>query len=337
MKFWKWFIPILILVCVGTGLYLTQQPHINQPLKLLLGMKSDLKPKILNLPDDRRIKIQLPDIGLQASSVILMNAQNGDILFEKNDNQPLPTASMSKMMTEYLVLEAIYKEHKINWDTPVNISDYAYYISNHPGFASVHLEKGKHYTVKQIFDAMAVRSANGAAIALAETVSGSEKEFVKKMNATAAQLGLDHSHFVDSTGLNNTDLGQYYTTGGPTDTNRMSAKDVAVLARDLIQTYPEILKVIDQTKITFQDKTYKNTNWMLPGVKKDLGYQGVDGLKTGYTDEAGYCFVGTVKRNDARLISVVMGTNTKEARFTETEKLYDEAFKMFGDKYSLAN
>ena len=175
---------------------------------------------------------------------------------------------------------------------------------------------------------MAIRSANDAAIALAETVAGSEKNFVVKMNKTAAQLGLDQSQFVDSTGLSNTDLGQYYSTGAPTDNNIMSAKDVAMLAKELIQQYPQILDVVNQPSITFGQSKYTNTNWMLPQVNKHhVGYDGVDGLKTGYTDEAGYCYVGTVKKNGTRLISVVLGASSKEARFTETGRMYDVAFK----------
>ena len=329
MKLKKWIIPLVCVILLAIiGLQFIKVQGLHQPAKLLTGIENGLKPKVLNLPDDRRIKVTLPDVGLQADSVILMNAHNGDVLFEKNADQSLPTASMSKMMTEYLVLEAI-KNQKLTWDTPVTISDYVYWVSNHPGFASVHLKKEKKYTVRELFDAMAVRSANGAAAALAEAVAGSEKEFVKQMNAEAGKLGLNHSQFVNSTGLSNTDLGQYYSTGGPNDTNRMSARDVAALAQQLIQNHPEILKVIDRPEITFDGKTYRNTNWMLPGVKKDVGYKGVDGLKTGYTDEAGYCFVGTVHKKNARLISVVMGAPTPVGRFTETEKLYNTAFNQF--------
>jgi len=321
------FILCAILI-VSFGLFYFKGPHIHEPVKFLTGMNDSLKPKELNLPDDRRIKVTLPDMGLQAESIILLNAHNGDVLFEKNADKSLPTASMSKMMTEYLVLEAI-KKHQIEWNTPVSISDYAYWVSSHPGFASVHLQKGKQYSVKELFTAMAVRSANGTAVALAEAVSGSEKDFVQKMNEKAKELGLTNSRFVNSNGLSNSDLEQYYTSGGPNDSNRMSAKDVATLARRLIQDYPEILNIIDQPKITFEGKTYHNTNWMLPGVKKDVGYQGVDGFKTGYTDEAGYCFVGTVHKGQTRLISVVMGAPTPIDRFTETEKLYDTAFNQF--------
>ncbi|MGV3488412.1 MAG: D-alanyl-D-alanine carboxypeptidase family protein [Tuberibacillus sp.] len=330
MKLRKWlFLALCLILLAGLGYHFIKKESLNQPIKQLSGMENGiLQHKELNLPDDRRIKVTLPDMGLQADSVILMNAHHGDILFEKNADEPLPTASMSKMMTEYLVLEAI-KNKKITWDTPVTISDYVFWVSNHPGFASVHLNKNQKYTVRELFNAMAVRSANGASIALAEAVAGSEKEFVKQMNAKANELGLSHSQFVNCTGLSNTDLESHYSTGGPNDTNRMSARDVAVLAQKLIRNHPEILKIIDQPKITFQGKSYHNTNWMLPGVKKEVGYKGVDGLKTGYTDEAGYCFVGTVHKNNARLISVVMGAATPVDRFTETAKLYNTAFSQF--------
>ena len=107
----------------------------------------------------------------------------------------------------------------------------------------------------------------------------------------------------------------------------MSAKDVALLAKQLISEHPEFLDIIKQPKYTFRNHTYTNSNWMLPAINKHaVGFDGVDGLKTGYTDEAGYCFAGTVKRNDKRLISVVMGASTKVTRFSETERLYKAAF-----------
>ena len=282
-------------------------------------------PKVAKKPVKKTTE-HLPNLGVRSKSVILMNAQTGGILYNKNIDEPLPTASMSKMMTELLVLEAIH-DHKLTWDKRVTISDYVYAISNHPGFAEVHLKKGTSYTIRELFDAMAIHSANGAAIALSEAVAGSEKNFVTQMNAKAKKLGLTHSHFVDSTGLNNTDLGSFASVGAPTDTNVMSAKDVALLAKQLISEHPEFLDIIKQPKYTFRNHTYTNSNWMLPEInKQDVGFDGVDGLKTGYTDEAGYCFAGTVKRNDKRLISVVMGASTKVTRFSETERLYKAAF-----------
>ncbi|GAE94449.1 D-alanyl-D-alanine carboxypeptidase [Gracilibacillus boraciitolerans JCM 21714] len=273
--------------------------------------------------------LKIKDLEINASSAYLINAETGRVLYEKNSDLPLPTASMSKMMTELLVLEAIDKQI-INWDTSVSISDYVYAISSQPGFASVHLEQDKVYTVKDLFDAMAIHSANGAAIALAEAVATSEKDFVMKMNEKAEQLGLAKSQFVNSTGLDNEHLGKYFSVGTFEDTNTMSAKDIATLAQYLINKYPELLEVISQNQYIKNDQYYHNTNWMLPGVTAyGLAYQGVDGLKTGFTDLAGYCFAGTVEEDGVRLISVVMGTSSKTERFEETEKLYDAAFELY--------
>lgn len=335
MRLFKWFTLVLVvLIIIGGGLYFAKtlnQPDIEKPIKQQPSIVNDNTTNGHKVPKKALIGT-LPNLGLQAKSVILMNAQNGHILYEKDTNQPLPTASMSKMMTELLVLEAIH-DHKISWDKSVLISDYVYAVSNHPGFASVHLKKGQSYTVRELFNAMAIHSANGAAIALAESVSGSEKDFVIRMNETAKHLGLKQSYFVDSTGLNNKDLGNFYSTGSPNDTNLMSAKDVALLAKQLIHQFPEFLNVVDEPELTFGQHTYTNTNWMLPEInKQQVGYEGVDGLKTGYTDEAGYCFVGTVKRKDLRLISVVMGASSKVTRFSETERLYETAFSQSGNR-----
>src|SRR5699024_8715692 len=140
---------------------------------------------------------------------------------------------MSKIMSELLVLEAI-DDGIIHWKDEIQISEYAFTISNQPGFASVKLKKDKTYTVRELFYAMAIQSANGAAIALAEAVSGSEKEFVTSMNEKAKQLGLNDTVFVNSTGLTNHDLNGYYSTGSVDDTNKMSANDLAILAQTII-------------------------------------------------------------------------------------------------------
>lgn len=333
MKLFKWFIPVMVLLIAGGGLYFAKtfdQPDMEQPVKQLSGVDREMTTKEEE-PIVGSVNEPLPNLGMQAESVILINAQDGNVFYEKNSDQPLPTASMSKMMTEVLVLEAI-DDDTITWGQSVEISDYAYTISNQPGFASVLLNKGQTYTVRALFNAMAIHSANGATIALAEAVSGSEKDFVVRMNDKAGQMGLEHSQFVNSTGLNNTDLGNFYATGAPNDTNIMSANDVALLAQQLIHQYPDILEIVDEPTFTFGQQTYTNTNWMLPEAsEQNVSFDGVDGLKTGYTDEAGYCFAGTVKRNDNRFISVVMGTSSKLARFSETKRLYEAAFNQISD------
>lgn len=265
---------------------------------------------------------KLSDVELEASSVMLMDAETGHIIYEKNSDLSLPAASMSKMMTELLVLEALTTD-KLDWESKVSISQYAHEISHHPGYASVELQKDRAYTVEELFEAMAIHSANGAAIALAEAVSGSEELFVQQMNNKAKELGLDASEFVNSTGLDNQHLGDFSSVGALSDTNKMSAKDLVTLAEYLLEKYPSILEITSQPHYLANEKEYLNTNRMLSG---ELYFEGVDGLKTGYTDLAGYCFTGTVQQGDVRLISVVMGTDSEQERFTETEKLYNKAF-----------
>ena len=272
----------------------------------------------------------LSNIELQAEAALLINAENGDILYEKNTEEALPIASMSKMMTELIILEAI-DEGKVSWDDTVTVSDYAFTISHHPGFASVLLNQDKNYTIRELFLAMAIRSANGATIALAEAVHGTEKDFVEKMNEKAQQLGLQNSNFVNTTGLGNEYLGEYYSVGSPNDSNIMSARDVITLATYLIDQFPNILDIAKTPQIDFHQETYINTNLMLPDLVGksmeyfglDLSYEGIDGLKTGFTNEAGYCFTGTVEIGDMRFISVIMGSNNSEDRFIETKQLYE--------------
>ncbi|MGC4379331.1 D-alanyl-D-alanine carboxypeptidase family protein [Fictibacillus sp. Mic-4] len=270
-------------------------------------------------------------LNINAGSAILVDGETGKILYEKNADQMLPPASMSKMMTEYLVMEAI-KKGKISWDQKTGVSDYAYQVSQDRSLSNVPLRSDDKYTVRELYEAMAIYSANGATIALAELVSGSESEFVKRMNEKAKELGMKNTRFVNSTGLNNKDLKGHYSTGSKTDENKVSARSIAILAFHLINDYPESLKIASIPKKKFREGTddeiqMSNWNWMLPTLV--YKYDGVDGLKTGNTPEAGYCFTGTAKRNGIRLISVVMNTKSYKARFDETRKLFDYGFGNF--------
>ncbi|MFD3450468.1 serine hydrolase [Microbacteriaceae bacterium 4G12] len=273
-------------------------------------------------------------LDVKADAAILVEANSGKILFEKNPDASLPIASMTKMMTEYIVHEAVEKG-KIKWTQKTTISDYAHIISQDRSLSNVPLEKGGSYTVKELYEAMAIYSANGAAIALAELVGGSEANFVKMMDEKAKQLGLKNYKFVNATGLTNKDLKGNQTVGGVNDENAMSAKDCAILAQHLISDYPDILNTAKIPHKVFQEGgkypvKMDNWNWMLPGLVN--AYEGVDGLKTGSTPEAGYCFTGTAKRGDMRVISVVIKTASNQARFEETKKLLDYAFSNFETK-----
>ncbi|NMH67699.1 D-alanyl-D-alanine carboxypeptidase [Bacillus sp. RO3] len=279
------------------------------------------------------------DLDVNAKAAILVEASTGKILYEKNSENAQGIASMTKMMTEYLLLEAV-AEGKVKWDqkyrVPANLSQ----MSHNTGLSNVSLEDEGTYTIKELYEAMAIYSANAATIAIAETIAGSEASFVKMMNDKAKELGLEKYKFVNSTGLNNKDLAPYAdkVVGGPEEENVMSAKDVATLAYRLLQDYPEVLETSSIPKKVFAEETehptqMDNWNWMLPGLIRE--YEGMDGLKTGTTDFAGANFTGTAERDGMRFITVVMdvevqpGENSYDARFSETRKMMDHAFNNY--------
>lgn len=273
-----------------------------------------------------------PDLKLEVSSAILMDAATGQILYENNADVVLPPASMAKMMTEYLVLEQI-KNGKVKWDDMVTTSEYAAHV---PGSGQL-LALNEKLPVRSMFEAMSIYSGNDASVALAEHIAGSEEAFAVMMNETAAKLGLSKdAHFINATGLSRADLGAYAPKNLQGETV-MSAKDAAILAYNMIKDHKEVLEFtkITSKKLRETDKSPMiNWNWMLDGNKTNINYKpyyydGLDGLKTGHTDEAGYCFTGTAEKNGMRLISVVMGAKTEPKRFMESRKLLDYGFNNF--------
>ncbi len=272
------------------------------------------------------------NVDIEAESAILVDAATGKIIFAKNVDEALPPASMTKMMTEYLVWEAI-EEGQISWDTTTQISDYPYSISANNSFSGVGLRQNQDYTVKSLYEAMAINSDNATTIALAELIAGSESEFVKMMNEKGEEMGLPDYKFVNSTGLDNSSLGDNYPEGTePDDTNLLSAKSSALLAYHLVNDYPEALDISGIPVTEFDGQEIRNWNHMLnheTTFLKQFYYKGVDGLKTGYTDLAGYSFTGTAERDGQRFISVVMKTDSEEERFAQTAKLLDYGFNNF--------
>lgn len=267
------------------------------------------------------------NLQLAVKSAILVEPTTGKVLYSYNPDMPLPPASMSKIMTEYLVLDAL-KHNKIKWDEKVPVSEYAFFIARISDSAGVYLNAGEEHTVKELYKAMAIASANDATVLLAEKVGGSEANFVSMMNKKAQELGMKNTSFITSTGLPANELGPYSYTEEPKE-NQMSARDAAILARALIRDFPEALEYSKIPRLVFREGTPEalkknNYNWMLPGLLKE--YPGVDGLKTGYTAAAQYCFTGTATRDGMRLISVVMGTASDLKRFEETKKLFDYGF-----------
>lgn len=280
------------------------------------------------------------NLGIQAKSAILMDADTGEVLYDFNGEEQLPPASMTKMMTEYLVLDNI-EAGKITWDQMVTTSNYAASV----GGSGSMLAAGEQLSVKDMFYAMSIYSANDATIALAELIGGTEENFVKMMNAEALRLGMSaNAHFIDSTGLDRSDLQGNDPKDIPGETN-LSAMDSAILAQRLIKDHKEILDFasIPSRKLRPADKTpMVNWDWMLAGNKGNglfdkFAYPGLDGIKTGSTDNAGYCFTGTAVQNGIRLISVVMGVDLGKGLgnvqmghlFDESKKLLDYGFNNY--------
>nr|WP_228745395.1 D-alanyl-D-alanine carboxypeptidase family protein [Paenibacillus sp. S150] len=285
------------------------------------------------------VKIPSVDsLGLNLKSALLMEPTTGEVLLSLNADVPLPPASMTKMMTEYLVADAV-KKGELSWDKKVIVQENA---SKQIG-SRIFLAQGDEHTVKELYIAMAVGSANDATVALAEEVSGSEQEFVALMNETAQEMGMKTAYFINSTGLDRADMPAKFRP----DTDRetvMSAMDAALLAKFIVTEHPDFTEFTTIQSYKFRERDKEpmiNYNWMLEANKdvtnfKAYAYPGLDGLKTGHTTNAGNCFTGTAVRDGMRLISVVMGANSEAHRFTETKKVLDFGFNNFEIKQVVA-
>ena len=264
------------------------------------------------------------DFDVAAKHAIAIEANTGKILYEKDATQPVEIASITKLITVYLVYEAI-EQGKISLTTPVDISDYPYQLTTNSEASNVPLD-ARNYTVEELLDATLVSSANSAAIALAEKVAGSEKDFVDMMKAKLQEWGIQDATLVNSTGLNNETLGDnIYPGSKKDDENKLSAYDVAVVARNLILKYPQVLEITKKPSSTFAGMTITSTNYMLEDMPAYRG--GIDGLKTGTTVKSGDSFVGTTEEKGMRIITVVLNANTQAgnpySRFTATSNLLD--------------
>lgn len=277
---------------------------------------------------------ETPDIAADAS--ITVDYDTGQILQGEAIDEPLGIASMSKMLVEYIVHEEV-EGGNLDWDTEITVSDYAYNISQDLLLSNVQLLSGETYSLKELYDAMAIYSANGATIAIAEHIEGSEPDFVDRMNELVESFGIADATLVNSTGLNNEDLqGQIYPGSSETDENTMSARSAAIISDRLLKDYPEILEVASIPQQTFRPDTDNismlNWNWMLEGLSQER--PGVDGLKTGTTNFAGTTFAGTATENDRRLITVVLNAGEDlQTRFVETDRMMDFGF----DNWEQAN
>ena len=242
---------------------------------------------------------------MAANAYVLVDFDSGDILAEKNADQRVEPASLTKIMTGYVVINEL-SNGNIKMTDPVNISSKAWKM---PG-SKMFIEVGKQVSVQDLIKGMVIQSGNDASVALAEHIAGSEAVFAELMNKYAANLGMTNTHFVNSTGLPYAD---HYTT----------ANDLAKLTRALISQFPEEYKWYSEKQFTFNGITQYNRNKLL---WQDAT---VDGLKTGHTESAGYCLVSSAKRDNMRLISVVLGTESANMRIQESQKILNYGFRFF--------
>jgi D-alanyl-D-alanine carboxypeptidase (penicillin-binding protein 5/6) len=252
-------------------------------------------------------------ISLSSKSGIVIEATTGKVLYEHNAHEPLPPASVTKIMTLVLALEAI-KNNQVNWDDLVTTSAYAKGM----GGTQIWLEVGEQMPLEDLLWAIAVGSANDAAVAVAEHLAGSEPAFAERMTARARELGALNTHFLSASGLSLSDLhytGEHVTT----------AYDLAMISKHAI-TLPRFIEMVSTWgPVVMRQNTSKEPE-LYTYNKMLKSYPGMDGIKTGYTDEAGFCLSATAYRNQIRVIAVVLGAPTREQRESDITKLLDYGF-----------
>lgn len=269
-------------------------------------------------------QVQADDFAVSANQAIAIETNSGKILYEKEADQQVSIASISTLLTTYLVYEAIDKGELKLTDT-VTISDYPYNLSLTAQISNVSLD-ARSYTVQQLLEASLIASANSATIALAEKVAGSEEAFVNRMRDKLKEWGITDAYMVNSTGLNNSILGeQIYPGSKSDDENTMSARQVAILARRLVKDYPQVLEITQKPYSDFAGRQIQTFNYMLKGQPRVRS--GVTGLKTGTSDKGGASFVSTSTENSMDIITVVLGAEGADediyARFIATTRLLD--------------
>lgn len=269
------------------------------------------------------LQVSAQEFDLDVLSAILIEADTGTILYEKNADEKLPPASITKIMTMLLAMEKI-EAGELALDDEIKVSERAASM----GGSQIYLANGIKMNVEELLKAVTIASANDASVALAEAVGGSYGRFVSMMNERAEELGMEDSYFSNSTGL-------------PTESDHYStARDIAKMSRELVK-YEKILDWatiwVDYVELPDREAMMANTNKLI------RDYPDLDGLKTGHTEEAGYCLAATAKRDDMRLISVVLKTESEDARQKLTAQLLDYGFNRFvkrefiGDKEKIQN
>ncbi|MCR8660356.1 D-alanyl-D-alanine carboxypeptidase family protein [Paenibacillus endoradicis] len=252
-----------------------------------------------------------PSLALNAASAVLIDADSGTVIFEKNSNEKLPPASITKVMTMLLVMEAV-GQGKIKLTDMVRTSANAASM----GGSQIFLEEGEEMSVEEMLKGVAMASGNDASVALAEKLGGTEEEFVKLMNERAKQLGMNNTHFMNSNGL-------------PVENHYSSAYDIALVSRELMK-----YDLIRQFTGKYQDYLRKDSEkpfWLVNTNKLVRFYPGADGVKTGYTSEAKFCLSASAARDGMRVIAVVMGAPNTKVRNSDVSQMMDYAFAQYSN------
>ena len=256
-------------------------------------------------------RVQGAALEVAGKSAVLMDTETGTVIYESNAHEPLAPASVTKVMTMLLVMEAI-DSGRIRWDDTVTASEAA----AAKGGSQIYLKVGETMTVSDMVKSIAVSSANDCACAMAEHLAGSEAGFVEQMNQRAEELGMKDTNFVNCTGLDDAPEAAQHKT---------SAHDIALMSRELLKNHPDIKKFTTIWMDTVRDGTFglANTNKMV------RFYNGCTGLKTGFTSGAGYCLSASAERDGMELIAVVMGSTTSQERFAACKSMLDYGFANF--------
>ena len=251
------------------------------------------------------------DLNVPAKAAILIDAATGTVLYEQDAHTPLPPASVTKVMTMLLIMEAI-DDGRIGWEDTVTASATA----AAKGGSQIYLKEGETMSVATLLKSVAVSSANDAACALAEHIAGSETAFVSQMNQRAKELGMNETNFVNCTGLDDDETAENHRT---------SAYDIALMSRELLTKHPDIKKFTTIWMDTVRDGSFglSNTNKLV------RFYQGATGLKTGYTSQAGFCLSASAQRDGMELIAVVLGCDTSAERFSACKSMLDHGFASY--------
>ena len=286
---------------------------------IILGMAI-----IISMGSLEKIKADRVD----AKAAYMIDAGTGQVLYQQNANNKYPIASLTKILTLAVIMKDIHNQ-KLNWDQKIKVNKDVEDMANNWQFSNVQLNEGESYTVRSLVESMMIVSADGSTEALALADAGSVQAFNEKMKEVAREAGVTDAEIYNMIGLPNSDLGKLKLKNvDDNQENKFSAKDIALISKYLVNNYPKVIDITKQKNVDFKisaDQTYnmENINYMLEGSYAAPKNGTIDGLKTGFTDDAGYCFVGTGTFNGQRVITVVLNTSDYNKQFSETNKMIE--------------